>query len=550
MTAAASRSASSGRWLHGPTTDLLFGCGVWYFFAFALLCAYGEQIRGPGGMVFLPVLMLLFGTPHYGATLLRVYDQREDRAQYRFFALWATVAVVAMFGVGVWVPVAGSAILTLYMTWSPWHYAGQNYGLAVMFLRRRGVEISPRAKRLFYGTFFLSFLLTFLLAHGTERVANFTPLLYTDAGYQFLSIGLPQPYTGWLTYGVLAAYLGCVGGSVWLLARGARSLGDLGPSLLLVGSQALWFVIPFGARYWRVGQEFGPLSIHNEGWYFLWIAIAHSVQYLWVTSSFAEGRSDWKGMAPYLGKTLLAGACVWALPAVLFSPDLLGRVSYDAGLAVLIASAVNIHHFILDGAIWKLRDGRVARLLMRRRATERDDAVPTEGGWVRPVVWATGAACVAMLFVGYWEHEVRLQYALHQKDTEKSGAILDRLRFIGRESAEGRASQAELLYAEGRPGAAELAYRRSLGLHPKAETWFSLGKLQYEQRRYDAAIESLEAAAALRPHEDAVYYYMGRAWLEQGRTAEAVAAFERAAELAPTRGIYRKMLEKARSAGA
>ena len=43
-------------------------------------------------------------------------------------------------------------------------------------------------------------------------------------------------------------------------------------------------------------------------------------------------------------------------------------------LAFLIFTAlVNIHHFILDGAIWKLRDGRIATLLLnsRDRISER-----------------------------------------------------------------------------------------------------------------------------------------------------------------------------------
>jgi hypothetical protein len=35
------------------------------------------------------------------------------------------------------------------------------------------------------------------------------------------------------------------------------------------------------------------------------------------------------------------------------------------GLGLLTASIVNLHHFVLDGAIWTLRDGRVARMLLR-----------------------------------------------------------------------------------------------------------------------------------------------------------------------------------------
>jgi hypothetical protein len=41
----------------------------------------------------------------------------------------------------------------------------------------------------------------------------------------------------------------------------------------------------------------------------------------------------------------------------------LSPVPFDTGLLLLVNAAVNLHHFVLDGAIWKLRDGTVARIL-------------------------------------------------------------------------------------------------------------------------------------------------------------------------------------------
>jgi hypothetical protein len=55
---------------------------------------------------------------------------------------------------------------------------------------------------------------------------------------------------------------------------------------------------------------------------------------------------------------------VWVVPVVLFAPEALGTFSFDAGLAMLVGSAANIHHFILDGVIWKLRSRPVARVLL------------------------------------------------------------------------------------------------------------------------------------------------------------------------------------------
>src|SRR4030095_6642010 len=99
---------------------------------------------------------MLVNAPHYGATVLRVYGNCGDRARERFFVLHAPLAL-AIVSAGasrsVWL---ASALITIYLTWSPWHFAGQNYGLALMFLRRRGVEVDAHAKRFFYLSFVLS----------------------------------------------------------------------------------------------------------------------------------------------------------------------------------------------------------------------------------------------------------------------------------------------------------------------------------------------------------------------------------------------------------
>ncbi len=107
------------RWLYGPVPDLLIGCGLWYVLALAVLAGPGDAIRRGGAMTLLPFAVLLFSTPHYGATLLRVYESHRDRRHYAVFAVWASLALAALFVAGVYSPVLGSWILTVYITWSP-----------------------------------------------------------------------------------------------------------------------------------------------------------------------------------------------------------------------------------------------------------------------------------------------------------------------------------------------------------------------------------------------------------------------------------------------
>jgi hypothetical protein len=87
----------SDRWLFGPLPDLLFGCGVLYALAFAAHTVAGPAIRGVTPSFLLPLLLLVLSTPHYGGTLVRVYDQRRDRQAYVVFAVWVTLALFALF---------------------------------------------------------------------------------------------------------------------------------------------------------------------------------------------------------------------------------------------------------------------------------------------------------------------------------------------------------------------------------------------------------------------------------------------------------------------
>ena len=48
------------------------------------------------------------------------------------------------------------------------------------------------------------------------------------------------------------------------------------------------------------------------------------MQYLWVTTYYARATEGWRGYAPYLGKTLLAGLAIWTLPVVLIAASLAG----------------------------------------------------------------------------------------------------------------------------------------------------------------------------------------------------------------------------------
>jgi hypothetical protein len=107
--------ASSGPsvWLHGRSVDLLLGYGLGYWIAVPLLLGWGT-LASPGDryLWLASAVALLTATPHYGATLLRVYEERSERRKYALFSVWISAALVALFLAGLYERWLGSLLLT------------------------------------------------------------------------------------------------------------------------------------------------------------------------------------------------------------------------------------------------------------------------------------------------------------------------------------------------------------------------------------------------------------------------------------------------------
>ena len=532
------------RWLFGPGPDLLLGCGLGYVIAFAVLCFYGAQVRNATAAGLIPFLTLVVGAPHYGATLLRVYARRQDRRAYALFAVYVTALLGLAFAASTRSAWLGSLLLTVYLTWSPWHYTGQNYGLAVMFLRRRGVGLEPALKRCLYASFALSYAVTAIAMHTQHASAAYAPSLYQ--GYHMLNLGIPRSVTLVAIPILGVGYRATLATAAVVLLRRA-SARDLAPAFLLALTQALWFSIPVATRTWGLLQDVEPLSSQYSIYYFFWAALGHSIQYVWVASYFARSAPDFGGLGRYLWKALFAGAALWTVPALVFAPGLLGRIPFDAGLGALVASVVNLHHFVLDGAIWKLRDGRIARVLIRSEPVAQDAAVPAlpQRSWLAPALELAGALSLAIMLFAQYEQEFGLRRAWERGDATRLRAASDRLRWIGRDSANVDFELGQLLESQGNGRAALLAYRRSLELLPSAAAWIATAELLEGAGQLDAAQAAVASALELAP-DDAVVAYRGASFaLRHSQLEQARALLQRAVALDPDNKIYRLALERA-----
>ncbi len=447
-------------WLYGRAVDLLFGYGLAYVLSVPLL-AWGTMSGALGSrpVWLIAALALLFSTPHYGATLLRVYDRRQDRTRYAFFAVWITLGLLVAFAAGLYNAFIGSLLLTAYVTWSPWHFSGQNYGLAVMYLRRSGIAFDDATKRDLYLSFVMSAVLAILAIHVVGSDLVFANASSDRSGvFTVQKLGLGRTLVQGLAVGCLGVYL-------FYLFRAGRSLqrsaggASLLPVLLLVGTQGLWFAVPALATSLTAKDLPAELALPLSAW---WISTSHAIQYLWVTWFYAERTGEFGSFPPFLARCLFAGAFV-TLPAFLLLPTVLGgSLPNAAGIAVLVASVVNLHHFILDGAIWKLRDGRIARALLRAEPAD-DGAGRRKRRWLAWSVGAAGLACVVAQAYVLWLTHLATQPETPYVTLRSVASDLSR---FGEDSPSLWGRVGQLAEAEGERDVALAAYRRVVSGNP------------------------------------------------------------------------------------
>ncbi|HJQ82892.1 MAG TPA: tetratricopeptide repeat protein, partial [Candidatus Binatia bacterium] len=484
-------AASAPVYLFGPGIDLGLIAGGLTFALFPLcfLIPSGWSVTA-----FL-VLNVVCNYPHYMATNYRIYGSRSQIERYEVLSIHVTglllaTALLAHVLTSGWIRV----LYTVYLTWSPYHYSGQNYGIALMYLRRSGVEVTPRAKRLLYLATLASFLSYFVFI-------NMRSTGTIDAA--MLQLGIPAALGRGLYVVLLAAALVCGGWVVVALARRAP-LRLLVPAVLLLATQLTWFSVLSG-----VGIFAPLLGVRQLRFESLLPAMAflHCAQYLGITAYYAKREGSAEGrsfrLAPYFAALVLGGIFLWLgttrLLAEVFAVD------YNHSFLVM-AAIINIHHFIMDGAIWKLRDGRIARLLI---APDARAAAPAPMAGVRlGQGWkVAGWGLAAVLAVALATTDVAARIFLGQARGLADGnhfadarPLFDRVLGLNRRTVAALDGAALASMHAGDMKSAETLWRQSIALAPRsAHSRGGLGETYLLTGRIDDAIRELEGSLAVDP---------------------------------------------------
>jgi Tfp pilus assembly protein PilF len=459
-------------WIDRPWVDLLIGCGGWSAPLLVVSYLLLDKDAQQWASVFYG-LALVCNYPHYMATVHRAYARGEDRAQYRLFTYYLT-GVLFVVALATHVrPVLLPWVFTTYVMWSPWHYTGQNFGLTMMFLRRAGAEVTPQERRLVRIAFVASYVMllaAFNLGRSPDALV--------------LSLGVPQAIALAIEIAAGAVFVGAGALALVPIARRIRGgRGALLPAATLYVTQACWFVVPI-AISWAQSVP-APQTRYSSGI----LAVMHSAQYLWITRHYAQrdtarrtaGAGHWSNVS-YWG-TLVVGGVALFLPGPWLA-SYVGHFDFTSSM-LIVTAIVNIHHFMLDGVVWKLRDPRVAQALVESDRPVVGTAQPSTRVWGRRVaVWITRPVVVGVLLtlaaLDQW------RYALAQRDADREA--LETASVLNPYDGSVHIKLARAAIATGDIVSAERALREAIGANPHdLGPYRSLERFLIQSGRYDEA---------------------------------------------------------------
>jgi tetratricopeptide (TPR) repeat protein len=549
----ASASPATGSWFYGSAMDLLIGCAAWSAPLLLLGYLFSSNYPNATSIAFYG-LALVFNYPHYMATIYRAYRTKTDFQKYRLFTLHLTLLIGLLLILSHVSYQLLALLFTVYLTWSPFHYSGQNFGIALMFARRNGVTTTQKSRRMFYLAFLTSYLMFFLTIHSSPQG---DPLI--------LSLGIPLSVARVLWVGVFTTFLISV---LYSLASFVKQTGwkKMSGPVVLLSTQVFWFVVPSAVTL------FASVDFVNARSTAGLLAIMHSAQYLWITSYYdrreaAEGQSEknnaakqWRPFA-YLALLVVGGIALF-IPG----PWIVSRVlRQDFTTSFLAFTAlINIHHFMLDGAIWKLRDGRIASLLL---GTTRVDSSGQTGNRVGGLVafltsqttvarLARVGVAVALVILASFD-QAKFYYGAQASDISSlrkaqqlnpyDASLLVRLARANERDGNSRESRAAIEAAvrvnpDYRP--AQLAFGKALidsseyeqaythykkmfeRIQPDVDSLVNFGVLAAQLGKDDEAIDSWQKAIALDNNQTAAHLYLAEALIRKRKFADAIPQYE------------------------
>jgi hypothetical protein len=300
----------------------------------------------------LPVILLVCNNAHFAASTVRLYTKPHSYEDFPFLTMG--LPLLTFVTVGAFVMLAdhiGHHLQALYLTWSPFHYAAQTFGLSTMYCYRSGCKLDRGewwALRIVCLFPFLQSLLTGApVGLGLGWIVPYHVIANDELTLGILRTALTT--LNWLSFG------GPILMFAWIAVRSRRrsiagAAGASRPGLPLISlclmlGNASWWVL---FAYWDAQ---------------IWATILHGLQYLGIMAIFHSrdqvtrpGNRHGRGyhvVALLLMCTALGYALFQCWPRAYVLAGF-GKVES----MFMVIAAINIHHFIVDAYVWRIRKDR------------------------------------------------------------------------------------------------------------------------------------------------------------------------------------------------
>lgn len=344
------------QWILNPTIDLLFCCGglLWLVY----LTNMFVKTSFPSGSTPL-ILLTIAGThllseTHTAATLERLNQSEPTRKALSKFGIIASLICCALAVASLVTPGLPAIFAKIYLIWIVQHFMAQSYGVALIYCYKRSYIMNLWEKRIF------KFAIDATIAYAILRQFTFKEWSVDKFIGQTLPFWgpLPEPIfmvADWTLKFAIVAFVAMI---VHKFVR-ERKVFPL-PAALLTVTQIAMFTLPH--------------SVTTNLWVYV-PAFYHGCQYLVVSLSYylKERGLPENVSTSQLGSLLLKPvtlkyyATLFIIGIFIYGgmPALLQDFGFDYKVAfATIFCVINFHHFLIDAAIWRLRDPRLRNLLI------------------------------------------------------------------------------------------------------------------------------------------------------------------------------------------
>lgn len=342
-----SEADASGKcWFINPTVDLLFCCGGIMWILVACHFAFGWHVRniydGPGiyaGSIAALIGVLCFSDAHVAAGLFRFYGTPALRRRSKLVSYVVPTILAALACASLFSPSILAIGLRVYLLFITHHLAWQTYGIASLYCKKQGCELSQSQRRS------LKLFFSAVTIHGMAQQIGNPKFLSIESIFKSSWFALPE----WSL--VLAQSL-LIAATIWLVVENCRAIIKREnplplPVLIMIATVVLIF--SFSIDILKIFWLYVPSFFHGS-------------QYVVVTAAMKlkEQANTLPGTSvlSLLTSERNIGYWCWIIATgitlYIGIPTTLAHFGFNLITAFnAIFWTINLHHFFIDAIMWR-----------------------------------------------------------------------------------------------------------------------------------------------------------------------------------------------------